>query len=253
MGIEGILLDIAGVLHDGEAPYAGAVAAVQRIRDAGLPLRFVTNTSRRTRARTVQRLAAMGLDVIADEVFTAPLAARIWVEQRALRPYLIIHPELSPDFFGLDTREPNSVLLADAAEFFNYERLDRAFGLISGGAPLIAVGRNRYFRDAGQLHLDAGPFVAALEYASGCEAVIAGKPSPAFFSTVLDDLGLAAGHVMMIGDDVEADVLGSLDYGLAACLVRTGKYREGDEDRLAGTGAWLEPDLASAVDRLLTG
>ena len=80
MGIEGVLLDIAGVLHDGDQPYAGSVAAVERMRAVSLPLRFVTNTSRRTRAGTVERLAAMGFAVAPDDVYTAPLAARAWLE-----------------------------------------------------------------------------------------------------------------------------------------------------------------------------
>lgn len=251
MGVSAVLLDIAGVLHDGCAPYAGAVDAIERLTAADVPLRFVTNTSRRTRASTVQRLCGMGFDVTAEQVFTAPLAARAYLEREDLRPLLIIHPDLAPDFDGLDTRNPNSVFLADAAEYCSYAALDRAFGLISDGAPLVAVGRNRYFREGGQLHLDAGAFVAALEYASGQQAIVAGKPSPAFFHAVLEDLGVAAAGALMIGDDVEADVIGARDNGLQACLVQTGKYRAGDEARLAESGGEVAADLAAAVGRIL--
>lgn len=248
MAFKAVLLDIAGVLHDGQAPYPGAIEAVERLARAAVPLRFVTNTSRRTRATTVQRLRDMGFAVTAEQVFTAPLAARAYLEREGLRPLLIIHPDLAPDFAGLETRDPNAVFLADAAEYCGYAELDRAFGLISDGAPLVAVGRNRYFREAGRLHLDAGAFVAALEYASGKPAIVAGKPAPAFFRAVLDDLGVEPAEAIMIGDDVEADVVGALDNGLQACLVQTGKYRAGDEARLAGTGARLAADLVSALD-----
>jgi len=251
MGISAVLLDIAGVLHDGRVPYPGALDAVERLAAANIPLRFVTNTSRRTRASTVRRLCDMGFDLAAGQVFTAPLAARAFLERRGLRPLLIIHPDLAPDFAGLDTRDPNAVFLADAAEYCDYTALDQAFGLVSDGAPLVAVGRNRYFREGGRLHLDAGAFVAALEYASGQQAIVAGKPSPTFFQAVLDELGVGTAAAIMIGDDVEADVIGARDNGLQACLVQTGKYRAGDEARLAECGAWLAADLAAAADRIL--
>ncbi len=253
MGVNAVLLDIAGVLHDGRAPYAGAIDAIESLATAGVRLRFVTNTSRRTRASTVARLCRMGFAVTAEQVFTAPLAARAYLEQAGLRPLLIIHPDLAPDFAGLETRDPNAVFLADAAEYCCYAALDQAFRLMSEGAPLIAVGRNRYFREGDQLHLDAGAFVAALEYASGQQAIVAGKPSPAFFRAVLDDLGVGAADAVMVGDDVEADVIGARDNGLAAWLVQTGKYRAGDEDRLADCGGQVAGDLAAAVDRILGG
>lgn len=251
MGIRGALLDIAGVLHDGQAPYAGAREAIDRLRAADIPVRFVTNTSRRSRDSTVQRLRAMGFQLAEDEVFTAPLAARAYLVEAGLRPFLIIHPALEPDFADLPTDEPNAVFLADAAEYCSYPALDQAFRLISGGAPLVAVGRNRYFREGGALHLDAGAFVAALEYASGKEAIIAGKPAPAFYRAVLTDLGIEAAEAAMIGDDVEADVIGARECGLQACLVRTGKYCAGDEAGLGESGSLVADDLAAAVARFL--
>jgi ribonucleotide monophosphatase NagD (HAD superfamily) len=76
------------------------------------------------------------------------------------------------------------------------------------------------------LALDAGPFVAAIEYATGHEALVVGKPSEAFFELVLRDMGIDAGEAAMVGDDVETDVGGAIDAGLGGLLVRTGKYRE---------------------------
>lgn len=247
----GVLLDIAGVLHDGERPLPGAIAALQRLRAAGIALRFVTNTSRRSRLATCEQLHGMGFALDAGEIFTAPLAARSYLERHGLRPLLICLPGLTEDFAGMARDEPDAVFLADAGERFDYRILDRAFQLLIDGAPLIAVGRNRYFRQGGELHLDAGAFVAALEYAASCEAVICGKPSAAFFSAALRDIGVAPAQAVMIGDDVEADVLGAEAAGIHGILVQTGKYRAGDEARLAGTRAAVAPDLAAAVEALL--
>ena len=97
-------------------------------------------------------------------------------------------------------------MVADAAERFDYQRMNIAFELLIAGAPLIGIGRNRYFKSNGKLYLDAGPFIHALEYAAGVEAEIIGKPSPAFFMAAVNSVSCLPEEVLMIGDDAEADV-----------------------------------------------
>ncbi|MDC0661419.1 TIGR01458 family HAD-type hydrolase [Marinobacter sp. SS21] len=244
-----VLLDISGVLYQGNAAIPGAIQAVQRLRNAGAVLRFVTNTSRQPAAALLKRLHGLGFGIALEELFTAPQAARRWLIERHHRPLLIIHPELEPEFADLAQHNPDAVLLADAEERLNYAYLDQAFALLMAGAPLLAIGENRYFQGADRLHLDAGPFVRALEYAAGVRAQVAGKPSPLFFQQALAEAGGQACDTLMVGDDVQADVLGALDAGLHACLVRTGKYRQGDERTVSGR-ARVESSLASLVEHL---
>jgi ribonucleotide monophosphatase NagD (HAD superfamily) len=91
----------------------------------------------------------------------------------------------------------------------------------------VALSRDRYFRQGERLALDAGPFVAALEYAASTTADVAGKPSPAFFAAAVESLGLAPDRsVAMVGDDLWSDVEGAQRAGLQGWLVRTGKFRE---------------------------
>lgn len=241
-----VLLDISGVLYQGDEPIPGAPEAVKQLRDAGVTLRFVTNTSRKPAAVVLEKLHRLGFSVASGELFTAPQAARRWLSERGHRPFLIVHPDIENEFSSLDRRDPDAVLLADAEERLSYVWLDRAFELLMAGAPLLAIGDNRYFHDGERLHLDAGPFVRALEYAAGIRAHIAGKPSPLFFRQVLAATGADAADTLMVGDDVEADVRGALDAGLQACLVQTGKYRRGDEALVAGE-AMVAPSLAELV------
>ncbi|MDX1757050.1 MAG: TIGR01458 family HAD-type hydrolase [Marinobacter sp.] len=244
-----VLLDISGVLYQGSAPIAGSAQAVQRLRRAGVALRFVTNTSRQPASAVLKKLRSLGFEVAEKELFTAPQAAKRWLVDRGRRPFLIIHPDIEPEFEDLDQDNPDAVLLADAEDRLNYDSLDRAFALLMDGAPLLAIGDNRYFQGDDRLHLDAGPFVRALEYAAGIEAQVAGKPSPLFFEQAVADAGSVAGEALMVGDDVTADVQGALDAGLNACLVRTGKYRPGDEDSVKGQ-AMIESSLESLVETL---
>ena len=238
--LKAVLLDISGVLYQGTEVIPGAVQAVQALRDKGLALRFVTNTSRKPRSRILKDLQRMGFELDRRELFTAPLAARRWLEQNNRRPLLLVHPDIEEEFNGIDRINPNLVLLADAADALNYHNLDEAFSLLIDGAPLLAIGINRYFRDDDRLHLDAGPFVRALEYAAGIDAVVAGKPSPDFFAQALADIGCRPDEAIMVGDDVDSDVIGAIDAGLHGCLVKTGKYRPGDEERLGGRGRVVE-------------
>ena len=248
-----LLIDIDGVLCIGPAPIAGAAEAMTLLRQRGVGVRFITNTTRRTRADIVRQLQQMGFDAAPDEVVTGALAAREIVQRRGLRPMLLIHPGLKPDFAGLDTDDPNAVIVGDAADGFSYAAMNRAFRVLirQPGAPLIALANNRYFREASGLSLDAGPFVAALEYAAGVRAEITGKPAEAIFRTALDALKAAPQDALMIGDDLESDIGGAQQAGLRAILVRTGKYRPADETHPHIRPDAVADDFSQAVRELV--
>lgn len=234
--LKAILFDISGVLHVDKRPIPGAVETVAKLQKNGVPMRFVTNTSRSTSQDILNSLRQMGFEVAQDDIFTAPVAVKSVCQQRGLRPYFLIHPDLEAEFSGINQQDPNAVVVADAAERFDYAHLNKAFALLINGAPLLGIGRNRYFKSGGQLQLDAGPFIEALEYAADTKAEILGKPAAGFFHAAVSSLGCKPEEVLMIGDDVEADVIGAMEAGLQGCLVRTGKYLPDDENK-AGPAA----------------
>jgi HAD superfamily hydrolase (TIGR01458 family) len=249
--IKGVLLDLDGVVHVRDKPVPGSLEAVARLRAAGLPVRFVTNTTRRSRRAIAEALAALGLAVAPDELFTPASLVRDRLARDRLAPLLVIHPDLREDFAGL-AEGTGAVVIGDAGEHFTYDDLNRAFRALIHGADFLALARNRNFLDSdGELSLDVGGFVAALEYASAREAKVIGKPSPDFFAAALAALGLEAENVLMVGDDAEADVGGAMAAGLAGALVRTGKYRAGQEERLAQPPTLVADDLAAVVAALL--
>lgn len=246
--IKGVLLDLSGTVYIDDQLLPGAVEAIERLHAQQVPLRYITNTSRRSRRTIVRNLQRMGLAINEEEVFTAPLAVRDYLLEHRLTPWLLVHPEVEEDFADLLGEPPDVVVLGDAADAFSYSRLNTAFRLLLGGARLLAVGDNRYFMESDGMSLDAGPFVAALEYATGCQAIILGKPSPAFFHAATSKLGCRPGETLMVGDDVYSDVNGALRAGMKAALVQTGKYRPGDELRISAPGACVCPDLLAAVE-----
>jgi HAD superfamily hydrolase (TIGR01458 family) len=165
---------------------------------------------------------------------------------------LLMHDDVKQDLAGLEEvdRDADVVIVGDLGEDFAYPILNRAFRALVDGAGLVALQKNRYWRTPDGLSLDVGPFVAALEFASATDAVVIGKPAPAFFATVLAGVGVPAVAAVMVGDDVESDVGGAQRSGLAGILVRTGKYRA---DALAASGVrpFAIVDSIAAVPSLL--
>lgn len=249
--IQGILIDIAGVLYVGDEPIPGSPEAIRRLADSGVPLRFLTNTTRSTRERLLEKLQAMGFDIEPRALFTAPAATLRYVKQHGLRPYFLIHANLEAEFADIDRHAPNAVVIGDAGDAFNYRSLNDAFRVLMDGGVLIAMGSNRYFREQDGLSLDMGPFVEALRFASGVEPTVIGKPSADFFQQALDDMGIASEHAVMIGDDLENDVGGAQANGVQGILVRTGKYRPADESQAAIKPDLVVDNITVAVDEIL--
>jgi HAD superfamily hydrolase (TIGR01458 family) len=227
--VRALLIDLDGVLYVEEEPIAGAAQAVRRLRERGLPLRFVTNTTAHSRDRTLKKLARLGLGVDSGELVTpAALAVRHCRERGYQRVALIMNEEVKRDFKELQetTGRADAVIIGDLGSAFGYDVLNHAFRQVMDGAELIALQKNRYWMRADGLSLDVGPFVAAIEFAAGRDAYVVGKPAKGFFEQVLASIGVDASAAAMVGDDIESDIGGALRAGLAAILVRTGKYRE---------------------------
>jgi HAD superfamily hydrolase (TIGR01458 family) len=231
-GIRAVLLDIDGVLTVSWRPLPGAVEAVTRLRDAGFAVALVTNTTSRTRAWMASTLSAAGFPVGIDDIFTAPAITAAYLARHhpGARCLLLNSGDIAEDLAGVtiladDEAQADVVILGGAGPEFSYAALNRVFGCLLDGARLVAMSRNLYWRTDSGLQLDTGAFLPGLERASGVEAVVTGKPAAAFFATALESLGADASATVMIGDDIEADVLAAQDYGITGVLVRTGKYR----------------------------
>lgn len=240
--VRGLLIDIDGVLAVSWRPLPGAVDAVRAFRDAGLPIALLTNTTSRTRGRIAATLADAGFPVGPDDVLTAPAAAAAHLRKHRPKARCLLlnsGEEISADLAGVrlvdgpDAR-PDVLLIGGAGPEFDYTALNGLFGHLQRGAELFAMHRNLYWRTDAGLQLDSGAFLLGLERAAGTEAEVLGKPAGAFYAAALATVGLAADEVMMVGDDLEADVLGAQQHGIDGVLVRTGKFQPADEQGLDG-------------------
>jgi phospholysine phosphohistidine inorganic pyrophosphate phosphatase len=256
--IRGLLLDLEGVLYESGRPIAGAAEAVRELADAGLSIRYLTNTTTRSRRAIVEGLQSMGVFVDPQHLFTPSAAACRLLERDGIRRLHLASPTaLREDFavFDLVEADPEAVVMGDLHEGFTWRRLNQLFQMVHSGARLVALHRNRYCRRESGISLDLGPFVAALEYATDIRAVVVGKPARAFFDLALADLGLDADEVVMVGDDIEADIGGAQNAGLRAIQVETGKYSPRDREHPRVRPDLIIPSAATlpAAIKTITG
>jgi phospholysine phosphohistidine inorganic pyrophosphate phosphatase len=228
--VEGLLIDLDGTLYTNDGPIEGAREALKRLDRAGISYRFVTNATHRPRRELAVHLETLGFPAGESRIFTPATAVAERLRTEGLSCFPLVEDTLLEDLEGVPItgESPGCVLVGNLGKGFTYGRLDTAFRHLMAGAELIALSKNRYWqRVGGELSLDAGPFVAALEYASGKRAIGVGKPERAFFELALRNLGLPSGTVAMVGDDPELDIGGARAAGLRGILVETGRYRPG--------------------------
>lgn len=254
MRLEGLLIDLDGTIYVGDEPIPGARDALETLKASGLALRYVTNTTRKPRRLVRERMLALGFEVEEAEIFTPARAAAGRIGDSSCSA--LVDDSLLEDLaeVAFTEEDPDYVLVGDLGEDFTYVRLDQAFRHIMGGAELLALQKNRFWLTESGMSLDAGPFVSALEYATGKSASIVGKPERGFFRLALEDLGLSPHEVGMVGDDSEADVVGAKRAGILGIQVRTGKWQAGAEageadltiDSFADLPAFLELERGDA-------
>ena len=246
---EAALIDVDGVLRVEGRAIPGAADAVERLRAMGLRLRFVTNTSNKSRATLLRQLLAMGFAIEDAELFTAPLAVVAYLRRRpGARIYPIVTGDVLDDFEGIpvDPDAATHVVVGGAEERFTYEAMNRAFRLLKGGAELLAIHKNTYWITEQGATLDAGAFVVGLEYAAGVRARLFGKPAPRLFREALRG---TSGETWMVGDDERNDLVPARRLGLRTCLVLSGKATAGQADLVLDSIAALPDALAASARR----
>ncbi|KAK9502027.1 hypothetical protein O3M35_012637 [Rhynocoris fuscipes] len=243
--VKGLLLDISGVLKDGDIPIQGSVEAIKTLQAKGIPFRLLTNETLKPQATIRNTLNKLGYNVTDKDMFCPIPFLKNILKAENLRPHLLLHPRMIAEFEGIDLNNPNCVVIGDAEDHFNYESLNKCFRqLMDMEKPvLFSLGMGKYYMDDDGLALDVGAYTKGIEYATGVKARVVGKPTAEFFLAGAKDLGLQPNEVVMVGDDIESDIGGAQACGMRGVLVRTGKFRKTDEVHPA-----VEPD--AIVDNL---
>lgn len=231
-----LLIDLDGVLYEGDEPVPGAAEAAAWIREQNIPHLFLTNTTSRPRSALVEKLGGMNVQTDENRILTPPVAAARWLSEHAPGPVaLFVAAPTQSEFSGLDIAPEGqgqvaSIVIGDYGERWSFDELNRAFRLLMAKPQpaLVALGMTRYWKAEDGLRLDTAPFVMALSHATGADPVVLGKPAPAFFETAISMVQAEAQDTVMVGDDINGDINGAQNVGITAALVRTGKFRPDD-------------------------
>ena len=250
-----VVLDMEGVLHIDWQAIDGSAAAVERLAAAGVGLSVLTNTTGRTRADIASRLDAMGIAIPAERIVTAASAAAEHLRRHhpGARVHALVESAVAVELDAVELVEDPAaadvILLGGPDEGWTYPRLNAVFRRLVDGVPLVAMQRNRWWPTFDGPSLDAGAFVAGLEYAAGVEATVVGKPAAGIFEVACELAGAPPDETTMVGDDLESDLRPARALGMHVALVRTGKG--GTFSPGPGEVDLDAPDLAAVVELLL--
>lgn len=254
--MDAVLLDLDGVIYQGESALPGALATLEWLQHENIPHLFLTNTTSRPASAVISKLVDMGIAITPDQLLTPVIVARHWLEDQGSTSVACLLAEQSlEDLGGLDLltypdqAEVKAVIVGDLAEDWTYDRLNWGFRLLMENpkSHLVALGMTRYCRSGAQLRLDVAPFVSALQSATDRDPKVTGKPGKLMFEAGLSMLGVKADQAVMLGDDIRSDIGGALDAGLKGVLVQTGKFRTEDlSDDLSPTA--VIPSIADLPD-----
>lgn len=236
-GTRAVLIDMDGVLYQGEHAIPGTYEALDWLASNRIPHLFVTNTTSRPRSVLIEKLDQFNIKINSRQILTPPVAATSWLKSHVDGPVALFVPPITlSDFEHLEIVDMSAidsvaaVVIGDYGERWTFKTLNRAFRwLMHESRPvLVALGMTRYWRAEDGLRLDTAPFVVALEHATSRKAIVLGKPAAAFFEAALKQLGTSISETIMIGDDIRGDIEGAQKLGIRGLLVKTGKFRTED-------------------------
>ena len=240
--INGLLIDLEGVLYSDNKLIPGSIDVIKELKREGIKLRFLTNTTTAPRKIILKKLLNFGFDIEEKEIFTPIIATKNYLRDNTVKKIsLVTNIEIIEEFkeYEITQKDPEAIIMGDIYKNFNWDILDRIFKLVYiNNAALIALHQNKYCMRDGQVSLDLGPFVRAIEYASNKKSILMGKPEKNFFDLAIKDMEISKEAVFMIGDDIISDIKGAKDFDIKAIQVKTGKYQKED-----CSDKFTQPDL----------
>ena len=228
---KGVIFDVDGILEFQGKVYAGAIELVNSLREKGIIIRILTNSTLKSRKQCADQLKEKGFNIYETEVITASYATAQYL--KSLQPqscWIMLKGKGLEEFRALnqDGQKPEYLVLGDMREDFNFHNMNKALQLLKNGAKFIVMITEAVDSSLGQLELTVGAYGKMLEEAAQVKATYIGKPNKYIFQITLENMDIDKSKVLMVGDKVATDILGAKKAGLKSALVKTGEFKETD-------------------------
>lgn len=247
-----LLIDLDGVLYVGTTALPCAREFIAWVRRHGIQFRLVTNNATLTPSGFVAKLAAMGIGVREEEVFTSSLATALYLnKQRGPQSAYVIGEEglleaLRGVGVELDSSQPDWVVVG-LDRLLTYAKLADAALALQRGARFLGTNPDLSLPVEGGLAPGAGAIQAALTATTGIRPTVIGKPQPLMLELAMAQMGGDLHTTAMLGDRLDTDIAGAAALGIPAVMVLTGVSSRAD---LAGSPvqpAMVVDDLAALM------
>jgi len=246
--LKNLIIDIDGTIIDGNREINNSSLFINKLENIGSNFILATNSIKSHEVQ-VARLKKIGINVEAKKIYTPIDSINLIIKDKKISNAMIIgtHEEICQIKVNNTIKNPEVVILLDfEKEKFGYRELQLIIDKIENGCPVISASGSPYYLKDGKKHLDTGAFVTLIESVSGKRVEILGKPSNKYFLNAGAILGSKNDNVYVIGDDWNTDILGAKNAGFRSILIKSGKYRRGDENK--GKPDFLVDNLTDLLD-----
>jgi len=248
-------MDMDGVLVHEEHAVPGADRFVGRLRERGTPFLVLTNNSIYTRRDLAARLAASGIELPEEAIWTSALATASFLEQQ--RPggsaFAIGEAGLTTALhdagYTLTERNPDYVVLGETRTY-SFERIAQAIRLIVAGARFIATNPDPTGPTPNGPLPATGSVAALISRATGVDPYFVGKPNPLMMRSALNAIDAHSETTAMVGDRMDTDVVAGLEAGMHTVLVLTGSTSREEAERFPYRPSRIVDSVADLVDEL---
>lgn len=251
--IECWLTDMDGVLVHENRAIPGAAEVLAHWRDTEQPFLVLTNNSIFTARDLSARLAASGLDVPEDKIWTSALATAAFLKQQKPRGTAFVLGEaglltaLHDAGFVMTETKPDFVVVGETRNY-SFDALTKAIRLIAGGARFISTNPDATGPSPEGPMPATGAINALITAATGRLPYVVGKPNPMMFRSALNKIGAHSHNTAMIGDRMDTDIVAGMEAGLHTVLVLTGIADLAEIERFPFRPDETLPSIAALLD-----
>ncbi len=227
--VDTIIFDLNGTLYERGIAIEGANDTIQKLREKGFNLSFITNTDGRSIHDVYNSVIKKGIEIRIEEIFTPITAVKEFIEKHKEKSYYpLVHDDVLEDLTDIkrDDNNPDYVIIGDFCDKVSYEKINMVFRMIKNGAEIISLSNTLWYIDVDGYSINTGSFVKMFEIACDKEAILMGKPSEEYFNMALARTNSKPENTIIVGDDITTDILGAKEINAIGVLVKTGVYNE---------------------------